>query len=116
MVGDGTGNGISKSTYAASDPIPASQFLLKYLPVSVANDDCEGAVCHCTDPTFDIQQGRVALNVGVGEGDVGISKGFGLHLVNVSARSTGPSLSLPDVEAAFAARLEGSKRVRTSHL
>ena len=103
---DGTGNGVSKSTYAATDPIPAATWLKTYLPVEEANDDCDGAVCHCsagTTEAWDIEQGRVALKLGFS--DLGISRGFGLHLVNVSARTTGPELSLAAVEAAFAARL-----------
>ena len=60
---DGPGNGVAKSTYAASDPISGFEFMAKYLPVEEANDDCTGQVCTCDDDdeTWYIQQGRAAL-------------------------------------------------------
>ena len=103
---DGTGHGISKSTYACNDPIAAAAWLKKFLPVEEANDDCNAdEVCQCdtNNNPWDIEQGRVALKLETT--NLGISRGFGLHLVNVSARETGPALSLGSVEAAFAARL-----------
>ncbi|KAH8061593.1 hypothetical protein JL721_8820 [Aureococcus anophagefferens] len=36
----GMGDGLAKSTYASSDPLPGLEFMLKYLPVTVAIDSC----------------------------------------------------------------------------
>ncbi|KAJ1444645.1 hypothetical protein M885DRAFT_503097 [Pelagophyceae sp. CCMP2097] len=104
-LGAYVGHGVSKTTYAASDPWAGRAFLLKYLPVAEATDDCPGAVCKCggAGGLWTIVQGRVALDVAA-EADQ-ISPGFGLHLVNVSARSTSGGVGLEDVEAAFAARV-----------
>jgi len=41
------GNGISKSTWGASNPIECLNFNLKYLPVTTAPDDCTNNVCEC---------------------------------------------------------------------
>ena len=63
-VGSSPGHGLSKSTYATTDPIPGRVFMTKYLPCAEAPDDCAGAVCTCTTDGSDwtIQQGRVQLN------------------------------------------------------
>ena len=78
---DGAGNGVSKSTYACSDPITGKTFLLKYFDVVTADDECSNDVCTCSDDdeTWYIEQGRVAL--GTSELGSGVSPGFGLHLV-----------------------------------
>ncbi|KAH8050204.1 hypothetical protein JL721_11465 [Aureococcus anophagefferens] len=41
----GMGDGLAKSTYASSDPLPGLEFMLKYLPVTVAIDSCPSNVC-----------------------------------------------------------------------
>ena len=79
------GNGVAKSTYAASDPITGYNFMAKYLPVDEANDDCTDQVCSCSG--WEITQGRAALSV-TAANELGISAGFGLHLVDVAARAT----------------------------
>lgn len=101
---DGAGNGVAKSTYACQDPSAGKAFLLKYLPVSTADDECTNDVCTCTtDGTWEIQQGRVALNsYSIGNG---VSPGFGFHLVNVSARETTGGYTVKDVEDAFTTRM-----------
>ena len=70
-----------------------------------ANDDCTGGKCTCTTDkgSWSIEQGRVALNIETSE--LGISPGFGVHLVNLSARVTTGGVGLPEVEAAFSERL-----------
>ena len=70
-----SGAGVSKSTFAASRPKEGMQFLLDYLPVSVAQDECAKDRCNCSwlGDSFSVLQGRVSLHER-GEG------GFGLHL------------------------------------
>jgi len=41
------GNGISKSTWGASDPIKCLDFNLKYLPTTNSPDGCPNNVCEC---------------------------------------------------------------------
>ena len=84
--------------------------MAKYLPVEEANDDCTGQVCTCDDDddTWYIQQGRAAL--AVASSGVGISPGFGLHLVNLTKRATTGGLSVAEVEAHFASKMKGMKR------
>ena len=61
----GPGNGISKATYATNDPTAGHAFLLEYFPVSTATDECTNDVCKCVwaGDSFDVQQGRVYLDV-----------------------------------------------------
>ena len=67
----GPGDGISKATYACDDPSFGYDFLLKYFPVKNASDECEHNTCKCDwqGDTFDVQQGRVQLDV------LGVSRG-----------------------------------------
>ena len=94
------GHGVAKSTYAASDPVSGREWMVKYLPVSEAPDDCTGGICTCTTAgTWEIQQGRVQLDEESG------GRGFGLHLVNLTARATTGGATVEAVEAAWTARL-----------
>lgn len=100
-VGDAPGHGVSKSTYATTDPVPGMKFLIKYLPVAESSDDCAGNVCTCAADEGDwtIQQGRVQLNLESG------GRGFGMHMVNLTKRVTTGGPALETIEAAFATRL-----------
>ena len=95
-----SGAGVSKSTFAASKPKEGMQFLLDYLPVSVAQDECAKDRCNCTwlGDSFSVLQGRVSLHER-GEG------GFGLHLVATEHKLTTGGLTVEAVEAAFAEKL-----------
>ena len=44
------GNGISKAAYAASTPLNGLSFLLRYLPVTAAQDSCPENYCACGGP------------------------------------------------------------------
>lgn len=116
------GNGISKSTYSCNDPIPAKQWLYKYLPVATPGDECTNDICTCSGsgPTWHIQQGRVYVPA---NGRALLNKrshggrqlqdpgnGFGLHCVNVSAHITPGGLSTAEVEAHFNSKLGDMKQ------
>jgi hypothetical protein len=60
---DGPGNGVSKTTFSANDPLSALEFNLKYFPVTDADDSCTNDVCTCTvsGSNYEVQQGRVQL-------------------------------------------------------
>ena len=90
----GVGNGISKATYATNDPTEGHRFLLKYLNVSNATDECAGDVCDCAHrgEAWEVQQGRVFTSTpGCFECEYAE---FGLHLVNTSAHWTRGGLSV----------------------
>ncbi|KAH8055099.1 hypothetical protein JL722_8524 [Aureococcus anophagefferens] len=91
-----SGAGVSKSTFAASRPKEGMQFLLDYLPVSVAQDECAKDRCNCSwlGDSFSVLQGRVSLHER-GEG------GFGLHLVATEHKLTTGGLTVEAVEASF---------------
>ena len=93
-LAQGPGNGISKATYACDDPTVGHAFLLRYFPVRNASDECEHNACKCTwqGETFDVQQGRVYL-------DVPGEEQFGLHLVNSTAHWTHGAKSVAEVDA-----------------
>ena len=93
-LAQGPGNGISKATYACDDPAVGHAFLLRYFPVRNASDECEHNACKCTwqGETFDVQQGRVYL-------DVPGEEQFGLHLVNSTAHWTHGAKSVAEVDA-----------------
>ena len=55
------GNGVAKSTYAASDPITGYNFMVKYLPVDKASVDCTDQVCSCSG--WEITQGTPTQNI-----------------------------------------------------
>lgn len=91
---DGAGNGVSKSTYACSDPITGKTFLLKYFDLVTADDECANDICTCSDDdeTWYIEQGRVAVDTS--ELGSGVSPGFGLHLVGAQSDQTDIKLIL----------------------
>ena len=101
----GVGNGVSKVTYATNDPAAGHKFLLRYLNVSNATDECAGDVCDCSyeDETWQVQQGRVFTSTpGCYECEYAE---FGLHLVNTSAHWTRGGLTVAEVEAIVDAKL-----------
>ena len=58
----GPGNGIAKTTYAASDPFPGLAFNLKYFPTTAAIDSCSGNYCKAGSfPDGEKSQGRAQL-------------------------------------------------------
>ena len=73
VYGQGTGHGVSKSTWAVSDAGKSGAFLEKYLPVDEASG-CPDQVCKCGT------QGRVTLKTANGHG------GFGIHTVSWAPR------------------------------
>ena len=101
----GPGDGISKATYATNNPSAGHAWLLEYLPVATATDECANDVCECEwqGETFGVQQGRVYL-------DVHHEEPFGLHLVNVSAHWTTGGLSVSEVEAIVTEKLGNLSR------
>lgn len=108
-VRDGAGNGVSKSTYASTYPVTGKTFLLKYLNVATADDECTSDLCTCSDDdeTWYIQQGRVAISSWsstLEDIQVGVSPGFGLHLVNLTHRLTTGGNSVQEVESYFATK------------
>ena len=101
----GVGNGVSKVTYATNDPAAGHKFLLRYLNVSNATDECAGDVCDCSyeDETWQVQQGRVFTSTpGCYECEYAE---FGLHLVNTSAHWTRGGLTVAEVESIVDAKL-----------
>ena len=114
------GQGISKSTYSANNPIPGKAFLEKYFPVAIPGDECDNDICICpkvgSTPEWYIQQGRVYAKKSIieeVEASVEASRrqlqspgnGFGLHLVNVSNHLTTGGMSTAEVEAEFVSKL-----------
>jgi len=102
------GNGISKSTYAANDPIPGKTFMYKYFPVGTPGDECTNDDCDCG--TWHILQGRVYTLESESSSanrklQQSAGKGFGLHLVNVSQSRTTGGMTTADVEAEFTSKL-----------
>lgn len=104
-VQDGAGNGVSKSTYASTYPVTGKTFLLKYFNVATADDECTNDLCECTSAgsSWEIQQGRVAISSWTS--GVGVSAGFGLHLVNLTQRLTTGGNSVQEVEAQFSSKM-----------
>ena len=61
-LAQGPGNGIAKTTYAASDPFPGLAFNLKYFPTTAAIDSCSGNYCKAGSfPDGEKSQGRAQL-------------------------------------------------------
>jgi len=62
-VAQGPGNGIAKTTYAASNPFPGLAFNLKYFPTTAAIDSCSGNYCASGSfsPDGEKAQGRAQL-------------------------------------------------------
>merc|ERR1712096_142524 len=82
--------GIGKSTHPATDPRSIKTWLLKYLPVETAADECSNDVCSCSAYSCgDLIQGRVALKYYDQKGNYQPSSGFGIHSVLVNCRSDG---------------------------
>lgn len=99
---DGMGDGISKTTYSANDPIPGLEFMLEYLTAESASDSCSDNLCTCDidGTSYEVQQGRATLETSGSSGN-----GFGMHLVNCSMSSTGGQMSTSDVESQFNLKL-----------
>lgn len=97
----GAGNGISKSTYACSESAATSAFawLMKYLPVEEANDDCPDRSCTCGE------QSRVALQT-----NANVSPGFGIHCTyaageDATRAAANGGTTLEDVASTFASQI-----------
>jgi len=83
--GQGRGNGISKRTWAASDPVQCFNWLTTYLPVAEEFDACPNHQCTCA------VQGRVhttLANNGVG---------FGIHSIQCTQHPYG-DISVKEME------------------
>jgi len=58
----GPGDGIAKATYTSSDPVKGLNFMLKYLPTTVAEDSCSSNYCKPGSfPDGEKWQGRAQL-------------------------------------------------------
>jgi len=88
------GSGISKHTWAASDPRACYNWMKKFLPVREEYGSCDDGQCECAT------QGRLALAGYTGAPPRVGPWGFGLHTVNCSFHPHG-ELSLADVETIF---------------
>jgi len=94
------GHGISKHTWAASDPRSCYNWFYDFIPVREDFGSCTNGACECAT------QGRVALDGYTGTTDTtrpGPS-GFGLHTINCTHHPYG-ELSILDVENIFAEKL-----------
>ena len=104
----GTGNGISKATYACNDPTSGHVWLQKYLGALDALDECSGDVCSCeatdTGEAWGVQQGRVEL---LQNSSNSVQLQFGLHLVNSTAHVTTGGHSVSHMESIVAGKLAG---------
>lgn len=126
------GNGVSKSTYATSDPVPAKQFLEKYFPVDpcrsvhharlvltcaacaqvcTPGDECDNDICVCPAGTggtteWYIQQGRTWFTTyGSCSGGPKEGNGFGVHMVNLTNHLWTGGLSTETVEGYFKTKI-----------
>lgn len=92
---DGMGNGIAKSTHACSNSSAhtARLFLKKYLPVTLANDDCTNHVCKCG------VQSRVETS-----SDFGIHCTYAAGKNGCRAKANG-GVSIEEVEALFTSKI-----------
>ena len=106
-LGDGYGDGMGKSTYAASDPLACFNFFDEFLPIRCQDPPSFG-FCNSTGECY--TSGRASL---CDAGDIAPEGGscsypasslgdFGLHAVNVSSRPGFASIS--EAEALFEAR------------
>jgi hypothetical protein len=101
------GNGVSKSTYATSDPIPAKEFMMKYFPTCTPGDECTNDICDCPagtggDTEWYIQQGRVWITTyGSCSGGPSAGNGFGVHMVNLTNHKWTGGMSTEEVEGYF---------------
>jgi len=103
------GNGISKMTHAASQPIAGKEFMYKYFNVATPGDECANDLCACSGaPT--IEQGRVYAKVrSSSDANPSPGNGFGLHLVSVPGHSTTGGLTVETVEGHFNSKLADMK-------
>jgi len=110
------GNGISKTTYACNDPIPAKKWLYQYFGdvIATPGDECANDICDCAAkgsvPAWKIEQGRVYTKMTAstksGRGLLqSPGNGFGLHCVNVTNHLTTGGMSTAEVEAKFNEKL-----------
>jgi len=62
VTAQGPGNGVSKTTHTSSKPLVGLEFMLKYLPTSVAEDSCSSNYCKKGSfPDGEKYQGRAQL-------------------------------------------------------
>jgi len=111
------GHGVSKSTYACTDPIAGWEWMYKYFPVGTPGDECDNNICICPATSsaaeWYIQQGRVYAKMSSSDDTEhsaarklqGVGNGFGLHLVNVSNHLTTGGMTVQEVEAQFTTKL-----------
>jgi hypothetical protein len=107
------GNGVSKSTYATSDPVPAKKWLMNYFPVCTPGDECTDDICDCPAGTggtteWYIQQGRVWMKSYSSQscsGGPSAGNGFGVHMVNLTNHLWTGGLSTEAVEAKFKTKM-----------
>ena len=99
-VAQGPGDGVSKSTYASSEPQKGEKFIVEFFPAAKETNECPGNVCNCSwhGEAFDVVEGRTALE----------ASGFGLHLVDTS-KSTAGGLPVWRVEDEFSVKMDGAK-------
>lgn len=100
------GNGISKQTYAVTDPQAAFTWFAQYLPI------------HCSDPlpmcnSTDAQCGQKGRSNLCSESSTDTCEGstfatFMFHMVNTSARPSGMLASVADVEAHFDEKMKAA--------
>lgn len=85
--------------------------MMKYFPVQVPGDECDGDVCDCdadsSHAAWHIYQGRVYTTRAISPGSGGPppGNGFGLHLVNVPEHLTTGGLTTEEVESHFTTKL-----------
>ena len=79
------GHGISKRTWAASDPVQCFNWFSKYLPVEEERDTCPNHQCTCA------VQGRVHTTLANG------GVGFGIHSILCTQHPYG-DISVKDME------------------
>jgi len=87
IAAQGPGNGISKSTWGASDPRKCLNFNDKYLNTAVSSDTCKNGVCECGT------QGRVQIKAT----SLISPLSFGIHAINCTYHPYGEK-SLADIE------------------
>merc|ERR1712226_1234366 len=76
VLAQGGGHGISKSTWASSDPRKCAAFFEKYLPAKETQSECTNGKCECAT------QGRYTLDAAGGQGPWQRGMQFGIHTVN----------------------------------
>ena len=84
--GQGRGNGISKRTWASSDPVQCFNWFTTYLPTRNEYDGCTNHFCECA------VQGRVHTTT-----QIPLAVGFGLHSIQCTEHPYG-SISVKEME------------------